>query len=88
MECKNCKYWRELNGSFAKSVCLIIHMCNTKSCNKIATDEDVETMNICHNCKHWSGGGDWGLSCAKNYYNCSSDGFDEACEQFERKSTT
>ena len=46
---------------------------------------EVKNMNICYNCKHWIGGGDWGLSCAKNYYNCSTNGFDEVCEQFERK---
>ena len=33
---------------------------------------------------HWRCLGDWGLSCDKNYYNCSNNGFDKACEQFER----
>lgn len=42
-------------------------------------------MDICFNCKYWLGGGDWGLSCEKDYHNCSTNGFDEACELFERK---
>ena len=88
MECKNCRYWHELKDGFVDNVCDITHMCNTMSCNNIVNDKDVEHMNICYNCKHWYGMGDWGLSCAKNYYNCSCDGFDKACDQFERKSTT
>lgn len=87
MECKNCRYWHELNDGFVRGMCDITHMCNTKSCT-IQSDEDIERYHICFNCKYWSGGGDWGLSCAKNYYNCSSNGFDEACEQFERYKST
>lgn len=87
MECKNCKYWRKLEDRFVDNMCNITHMCNTKSCT-LPSDEVVESLPICYNCQHWYGGGDWGLSCAKNYYNCSSNGFDEACEQFERRKPT
>ena len=86
MECKNCKYFSERNDGIVFGSCNITHICNTKSCN-LPSDEVVEHLNICYNCQHWYGGGDWGLSCAKNYYNCSSNGFDKACEQFERKFT-
>lgn len=90
MECRDCKY-RNItnvklkNGDFAMQGCSITHVLNKQSCDYITNDAEVENMNICYNCKHWIGGGDWGLSCYKNYYNCSTNGFDEVCEQFERK---
>lgn len=83
MECKNCKYYWAGGDKFP-NVCNITHLCNPKSCS-IASDEEVDNMDICYNCRYWYGMGDWGLSCGKNYYNCSHNGFDKACEQFERK---
>jgi hypothetical protein len=85
MECNKCKYFNRHNDSVVFGVCSITSRCNTKSCT-LSSDEDVKHMHICYNCQHWHGMGDWGLSCAKNYYDCSSDGFRQACEQFERKS--
>ena len=82
MNCKDCKY-HFYEGQL--SVCKIANRGNIKSCTFITDDEEVESMKICYNCKHWIGGGDWGLSCRKNYYNCSSNGFDKACEQFEER---
>lgn len=90
MECKNCKYYDvsnvKSNGkSYTTCSCDITHRVNSKSCGYITSDEDVESMDICYNCKHWIGGGDWGLSCQKNYYKCNANGFEKACEQFEKK---
>lgn len=86
MECKDCKYYIDDHNEFFRTMmCLISHRWKPESCDYIATDEEVENMNICFNCKHWLGGGDWGLSCQKDYYNCSANGFDEACDKFERK---
>lgn len=91
MECRYCHYCESKtvglknNETRMITVCSITHVCNTKSCTYITSDEEVEDMDICYNCKYWYGGGDWGLSCEKDYYNCSSNGFDEVCEQFERK---
>lgn len=88
MECKDCKYHYNdtADGNFINlNMCTITHRCLTQSCDYIQSDSEVESMNICYNCKHWIGGGDWGLSCAKNYYSCNTNGFVEACEQFERK---
>ena len=81
MNCKDCRY-RIADNQY--SMCEITHIINPKSCDYIANDNLVESMNICYNCKYWMGFGDWGLSCKKNYYNCSSNGFDKACEQYER----
>lgn len=84
MECKNCKYLRKVNEAFIDNICDITHIISPVSCN-ITSDNDVENMDICYNCEHWYGMGDFGLSCAKNYYNCNHNGFDKACEQFKRK---
>lgn len=84
MECRNCKYIYKDTGWSTCDVCKITHRVNPISCG-ILSDEDVEKMYICYNCNYWLGSGDWGLSCAKNYYDCCSNGFREACEQFERK---
>lgn len=90
MECKDCKYKnitnvKLKNGEFTMQGCLITHILNKESCDYIVSDGEVDDMKICYNCKSWIGCGDWGLSCTKNYYNCSTNGFNKACEQFERK---
>lgn len=87
MECKDCKYIYKDTGWNDVNVCKITHKVNPISCY-IENNDDIEHLHICYNCQYWLGGGDWGLSCTKNYYNCSSNGFHEACEQFERKFTT
>lgn len=90
MECKNCKYYKVDsfmfdNKEWTSRACEIAHIVNPKACAYIENDKEVEDMTICFNCKYWIGGGDWGLSCQKDYYNCSTNGFNEVCEQFERK---
>ena len=40
-------------------------------------------MNKCGDCKYWIGGGDWGLSCSKDYYIATTDPNREACDRFE-----
>lgn len=84
MNCKDCKYLNEENGWGTVNVCKITSRVNPTFCY-LESDEAVKDMNICYNCQHWYGFGDWGLSCAKNYYDCSTNGFREACEKFERK---
>lgn len=91
MKCKECKYHNISNFDFNGNTyiiqsCKITNASNSKSCTYIKNDSEVKEMNICYNCKYWIGGGDWGLSCRKNYYNCNSNGFEKACEQFDRKS--
>jgi len=84
MECNKCKYLNKEIGWDIVNVCRITHRVNPISCN-IESDEYIKDMRICYNCEHWLGGGDWGLSCKRNYYDCSTDGFREACHQFGRK---
>lgn len=86
MFCKDCKYkYKTADGD---TFCEITHLLYTKSCDYIDNDSQVVAMNICYNCKHWIGGGDWGLSCRKDYYNTSTNGFREVCEHFERRLIT
>ncbi len=86
MKCSKCRYYHVFapSSSYKYTMCKITHICNPESCD-LNSDEDVKDMSICFNCKHWMGMGDWGLSCSKDYYNTSSDGFGKACEKFERK---
>ena len=86
MECKNCKYYKDDHNEFFRTMmCKISHIWKPESCDYITSDGEVDNMEICYNCKSWLGGGDFGLSCQKKYYHCSANGFDEACEQFERE---
>ena len=89
MECKDCRYYKvdsfTFNGKeYTNRECKITHRCNTISCTAKSYKE-IDEAYICFNCKYWIGGGDWGLSCQKNYYHCSANGFDESCEKFERR---
>ena len=73
MECKNCKYYRtsdviQGNKSFTMKSCDIAHVLNTRSCIYITSDTEVENMDICYNCKHWLGGGDWGVKLSKELF--------------------
>ena len=86
MKCKDCKY-REIHADHNLNkfnICKITHIGYIVSCG-LQSDELVKDMDICYNCQYWIGGGDWGLSCSKNYYNCSTNGFGNACSEFCRK---
>lgn len=88
MICSNCKFLSKnskLNELEKNGICKITNICNPKACTYIKTDNDVSDMNICFNCQNWIGGGDWGLSCKKDYYNCNTNGFKEACSHFIKK---
>lgn len=85
MDCNKCRYhYINDNGLYGTDMCDIAHVCNPKFCG-LTSDKDVIKMDICYNCEYWIGGGDWGLSCEVDYYNCSANGFDEACEKFKNK---
>ena len=45
---------------------------------------DITDMEICLNCEHYLGGGDWGLTCADDYYKLPGP-TSKACEHFKRK---
>ena len=81
MDCNYCKYYQKpipTAQNLSTSMCQITHVCNPKSCS-LENDDDVADMEICFNCEYWIGGGDWGLSCMQDYYNCNTNGFEKAC---------
>ena len=90
MNCIDCKYYKQENVSYGSGnisllkTCDIVHAVNPKSCS-LESDSYVDDMNICYNCENWIGGGDWGLSCKVDYYNCNSNGFEVACDKFVRR---
>lgn len=90
MNCTECKYYSSQSVSYGDgaisqlNMCEITHVCNPNGC-QLKSDQDVSNMNICYNCENWIGGGDWGLSCRANYYDCNSNGFEAACEKFVKK---
>lgn len=89
MKCSECDYLRHIKsegigGTREYNVCDIAHWVNPTSCT-LPSDKLVPDAEICYNCKHWSGGGDFGLSCRKKYHIASTNGFDKACELFERR---
>lgn len=89
MKCEDCKYLKvntcTIKGKIIHTkVCSVTHYVNPTSCDIISYQE-IEQSNICFNCKHWIGGGDFGLSCKKDYYLLESNGFRTACEKYERK---
>ena len=87
--CQGCRYatkstWKTAKGEVEVVCCRltsIIHKLTDtcEYCNK-----DLSALNICYNCKHYLGGHDWGLSCAKEYMKLVHFN-DEACESFERR---
>lgn len=47
-------------------------------------NKDLSKENICLNCQHFLGGGDWGLSCSADYYKLTTH-LSPACQSFKRK---
>ena len=47
-------------------------------------NKDISNEKICCNCEFFLGGGDWGLSCKKDYYTLV-DSVSKACENFSKK---
>lgn len=76
MFCKDCEYCIDKE---TYTVCQVCHRINLEGC----TYSNIENLKICFNCKHWLGSGDFGLSCRKNYYMTTTNGFTKACDNFE-----
>lgn len=88
MECKDCKYL--FSGTFGDKT---IHGCTIQNfapfngypwCG-FNSEEDINKAEMCFNCKHWIGGGDFGLTCAKDYYMTNANGLQRICDKFIRK---
>lgn len=88
MNCNECEFCLTVNNDAYEEpykVCRINnHIINNNTTCHLMSGEKLEDMNICFNCKYWMGGGDFGLSCHKNYYISSCNGFDKACKDFDK----
>ena len=77
----NCNYKK---CEYAKGkTCGITNIYEPKIC--LIPKDRLEALDICYNCKYWIGGGDYGLSCKKDYYLATTNGFIKACELFDWK---
>ena len=90
-KCEDCKYfsqyWTFRNKKYVQC----------KLTNAVLTDQDMEKcdyskvnldgMDICLNCKHYMGGGDWGLACSKHYH-ALPKATDRMCKDGEFKDGT
>lgn len=47
-------------------------------------NKDISRYKLCINCKHFLGGGDWGLACGKHYHRLP-EALDKACDDMEWK---
>jgi len=45
-------------------------------------NKDISGYELCINCKHFLGGGDWGLACGKHYHRLP-EALDKACDDIE-----
>ena len=85
--CNDCCYFK---GETECAIYKEAYMCeltrtimpNTYACPLY--NKDISEEKICYNCKHFLGGGDWGLSCGADYYTLTH-ALDEGCEKFVDK---
>lgn len=86
--CENCIHYRETINFYGKD-CITCELTNTIMVNESAKscgfyNKDISNERICFNCKHFAGGSDWGLACAKHYHSLPR-ALTEMCEDGELK---
>lgn len=85
MNCRDCRYYQgdvKIMGRIGFQCALTRSIIFNELCNLI--NKDLSNVPICYNCKHYLGGGDWGLSCAKHYH-VLTEALHEICDDFEKK---
>ena len=83
--CENCMYFTGKEEAWGQTIyqCALTNAILTgKPCDLY--NIDISKWKICYNCKHFLGGGDWGLACAK-HYRYLPEALTKACEDMERK---
>lgn len=70
--CENCSHYKG-TFEFYGTNSITCELTNTIMVNESARNcgfynKDMSNERICFNCKHFAGGSDWGLACAKHYY--------------------
>lgn len=84
--CENCNHYKE-SFEFRGRNCIACELTNNIIVNEHAEkcsfyNKDMSEEDICFNCKHFIGGGDWGLSCAKHYHKLT-EALNKMCEDAE-----
>ena len=71
--CENCSHFRNNFTIGSRTDCVQCELTNRIMVSKSAEtcnlyNRDLSEEDICFNCRHFLGGGDWGLACAKHYH--------------------
>lgn len=85
--CASCFYMKQ-NKGFGRPFCFC-ELTNHVLVRDVGStceyyNKDMSSEKMCYSCKHFLGGTDWGLSCAKQY-NVIVCGLDRACDLYEAK---
>ncbi len=89
-KCRNCQYVQiseyKIKGKDVEMGCCeltraVVNPDVENDC--ICFNRDLSGFDICYNCRHYIGGGDWGLFCSnKDMYHHLVKFNDKACERF------
>ena len=88
LSCSDCMYAYPANSS-GNGVINVCRRTRRVLCKNLAPhceyyNNSVCDSDVCYKCKHYLGGNDWGLSCAKQY-NVIVHSLDDACDLYEAK---
>lgn len=86
--CEDCFHHRKTIILYGKD-CATCELTNAIMVNETAQscglyNKDISNERICFNCKHFIGGADWGLACAKHYHSLPR-ALTEMCDDAEWK---
>ena len=87
MKCRDCCNFVQEHDIYLS--CRLTNICLKKDVENVESkceyfNNNMSEYDICLNCKHYLGGGDWGLSCGKDYYKLVN-ALDKSCDEIERK---
>ena len=87
--CEECSHFLSNLTIGSRTDCVQCELTNTIMVSEFAEfcklyNKDLSEEDICFNCKHFRGGGDWGLACGKHYHRLPR-ALDRMCEDAEWK---
>lgn len=88
-DCKNCCYRGPETQALGRTagVCSLTHVVlfSNQALKCELYNRDLSKEDVCYNCEHYMGGGDWGLACRKHYHRLPNT-TSKICDDFVRKS--